>query len=145
MKFRYIRIDDVPVCAKIAGMNFWEHLEKSAFKEIQETFNKKDPLPPQYIVVEEKGKIIWFAGFINAWMDYNIYEIFWVNIHPDYQGQWIGTKLVEKVISHIKKHQNVLKILLTTKKPWFYQEKFWFREISQLKEDEVLMELNISR
>ena len=143
MKFRYIKPKDLTICAKIAGMNFWQHFKNSAYKEIKETFSKNNTLCPRYLVVEEKWKIIWFAWFINSWMDYNIYEIFWVNIHPDYQGQWIGTKLVEKIIRLIKKNQNALKILLTTQKASFYKEKFGFREVSWLKEKDVLMELDI--
>ena len=62
-------------------------------------------------------------------MDYNIYHIFWVNIAPMHQGKGIGTALVQKVITIIKK-KNADMILLTTSKPKYYSKKFGFKAVS---------------
>jgi len=58
-----------------------------------------------------------------SWMDYNIYNIFWVNVSPIHQGKGIGTALIEKIIKIIKRKKAKI-ILLTTSKPKFYSKKF---------------------
>lgn len=115
-----------------------------AFNEMQASFMNY-PIKPVYITAEERGEIIGIAGYIQSWMDYNIYEIFWVNVSPDYQGQGIGSALVNKVISIIKRKRPKM-ILLVTDNPKFYANKFNFKLLSKCKNDTyTLMALRLSK
>ena len=95
-----------------------------------EAMFKNYVINPQYIVAEDKGEIIGLAGYIQSWMDYNIYNIFWVNVAPNYQGKGIGKALVAKVINIIKKKKNVKMILLTASIPKFYSKNFGFKTLA---------------
>jgi len=76
-------------------------------------------------------------------MDYDIYNIFWVNVSPAYHGQGIGTALVQRIINIIKKKKARM-ILLTASKPEFYSKKFKFEILSEFKSDKyALMALKL--
>ena len=75
----------------------------------------KGSVCPSYIVAEEKGKIIGFAGYMVSGIDYAIYQIFWVNVTPSRQRQGIGKMLMKKVISGIKKDKKAKLIILPSR------------------------------
>ncbi|MEI7562938.1 MAG: GNAT family N-acetyltransferase [bacterium] len=78
-------------------------------------------------------------------MDYNIYNIFWVNVAPVYQGKGIGTALIQKIISIVKRKKADM-ILLTTSKPKFYSQKFAFKTLSKFHEGKYdLMVLKLEK
>ncbi len=87
---------------------------------------------PNYIVAEEKGEVLGFGGYIQSWMDYNVYHIFWVNVRPDKQRKGIGTAIVKKLIEIIN-NKKAFMILLTTSKPKFYAKKFKFKTLVKFK------------
>ena len=60
MKIRPLQTKDIEQCSKIVGKNYSKKYEKMSFKEMEAKF-KNDVIPPQYIVVEEKRKIIGFS------------------------------------------------------------------------------------
>ena len=143
MKIRDLKKEDILLLSKIVSLNYSKKYGENSKKEIEASFENKI-IPPKYLVAEEKGKIFGFAGYIQSWMDYSVYNIFWVNVHPDYQKQNIGSKLVKEVIKKIKSIKGDYKakmILLTTTKPKFYSERFGFEIMSSLGKDEVLMSL----
>jgi N-acetylglutamate synthase-like GNAT family acetyltransferase len=108
-----------------------------------EAMFKNYTVKPQYVIAEDKGEILGFAGYIQSWMDYNIYNIFWVNVAPAYQRKGVGSALVEKIINTIKK-KNASMILLTTSKPKFYSKKFKFKTLSKFNDDKYnLMSLKL--
>lgn len=144
MKIRNLKKEDISLLSKIVSLNYSKKFGENSKKEILAHFENKT-IPPQYLVAEENGKIMGFAGYIQSWMDYSVYNLFWVNIHPDFQGKGIGKKLVSTVIKKIKnvRGQNKAKmILLTTTKPKFYSDNFGFKIMSNLGKDEFLMGLS---
>jgi ribosomal protein S18 acetylase RimI-like enzyme len=95
-------------------------------------------------VAEDEGKIVGFAGFIQSWMDYYIYQIPWVNVAPDRQRQGIGKKLVTKVINEIKEKPHADLILLTAEKSKglieYYKKHFKFKVLQNFnKKREYVM------
>ena len=106
-------------------LNYPKRYYKSVKRELLSAF-KNYAYKPKYIVAEDGGNVVGFAGYINSWMDYHIYQIFWVNVHPKFQGRGIGTALMKRAIKEIKKNKGDAKpyaILLidTSKHPPFYR------------------------
>lgn len=144
MKIRTIKPGDIEKASKIVGQNYSKKFERMSFMEMEAMF-KNYVVRPQYVVAEEKGEIVGLAGYIQSWMDYNIYNIFWVNVSPAHQGNGIGSALVKKIIDIIKKKDAEM-IMLTTSKPKFYSEKFKFKTLSKFKSDKYdLMSLKLKK
>lgn len=137
MKIRLLREKDIENAAKIVRLNYSRKYEKSATLELKEMFGNS-VIKPKYFIAEDRGEILGFAGFIQSWMDYDVYQIFWVNVLPKQQGKGIGKSLVEKIINEIKKKKDAAMILLTAdsdvKNNEYYKNNFGFKTI-QLFED----------
>lgn len=111
-----------------------------ALKELKEMFSKS-LLKPTYIVAEENGKVLAFGGFIPSWADNMVIDIFWVNIHPDYQSRGIQTKLIKDIVKRLEKMKNpkVKMILISTKIPAFFK-RFGFKKLTpKYDKDYILM------
>lgn len=134
MKIRLLQEKDIPDATKIIGENYDPEDEALAKKELEAMF-KNHTSKPTYLVAEKDGKVVGLSGYIVSWMDYNVYNIFWVNTQKSFQKQWIGTLLVEKTIENIKKESNADLILITAtvKNTKWYKEKFHFKILKSLK------------
>ena len=145
MKFRKARKKDFPQMFEIIKLNNISYPKKLALKELQEMFSDS-LLKPTYIIVEDKGKIIAFNGYIRSWVDNLVMNLFWLNVHPDYVGKGIGSKLVNNLIERIKdpKEKPKAKIItISTKIPSFFK-KFGFKTIrKQYDKDYDLMAMDV--
>jgi ribosomal protein S18 acetylase RimI-like enzyme len=143
MKIRLLRKSEVRKAAGIAGKNYSKKFEQLAAAELAEMF-KPGPLKPTYFVVEEGQNIIGLGGYIQSWMDYNIYHISWVNVLPEYQRRGIGTKLIDYIVREIRKKKEAECILITTRVPEYYQKHWSFRSLGSIGTDgEHLMMLSL--
>ncbi len=144
MKLRLIKPSEVDKVATLISRAFAVKRYKSkAQQEVAAMFLNK-VVAPKYIVAEERGIILGVAGFSQSWMDYNIYEIFWVAVDKNFQERGIGSILVKELVKIIKKKKDVALILLTTDKPHFYEKVSDFKIFMKLAEkDYYLMKLEI--
>jgi ribosomal protein S18 acetylase RimI-like enzyme len=80
-------------------------------------------------------------------MDYGLYELYWINIHPDHQNKGIGKKLVAHIIEAIKKEPEALEILLTANigegLPSYYTKYFGFKALLTFGTKYQLMTLTL--
>jgi N-acetylglutamate synthase-like GNAT family acetyltransferase len=144
MKIRQLEHKDVITASKLVGLNYSKKYENSSKNEIEAMFTSK-VCPPKYIVAEENGRVIGFAGYIQSWMDYHIYQIFWVNVKPGDKGKGIGTKMIKEIIKTIKKEKcenKAYMIQLTTTFPKFYK-RLGFKKINEFKKKHYLMSLEL--
>lgn len=58
---------------------------------------------PKFIGAEVNDKIVGVAGFGWSNISERVFELCWGTVHPDYQGQGIGHKMLDFRISEIKK------------------------------------------
>lgn len=142
MNIRILKPSDIKQASKIVGINYSKKDEKMSFMEMEAMF-KNYAVKPQYLVAEEKNEIIGLAWYIQSWMDYDIYNIFWVNVTPKHQWKGVWTALIEKIIK-IVKNKKAKMILLTTSKQKFYSKIFKFETLSKFnKNKDDLMALKI--
>ena len=145
MNLRLAKKTDILDMVEIVKKTFSKEDVKSAKEEFAEMFSKS-VIKPIYVVAVEKEKIIGFAGYIPSWFDFNIYEVFWVAVSPDFQKKGIGKEIMEEVIRQIKLydgHAKAYSIILSTSSPNFFK-KCGFKTISDLPNDNgVIMTINI--
>ena len=145
IKLRLLKRNDVSACARIVGMNYSEKYLRTSQEEIASMFSNA-AVTPIYWVAEADGHIVGFAGYIQSWMDYSIYQIFWVNVLPDLQRRGVGQKLVRKLITEVRKKNGSELIQLTATKPnaTYYRTKFGFKSIIKINNTpEYLMYLRV--
>jgi N-acetylglutamate synthase-like GNAT family acetyltransferase len=143
MKIQLLTKKDIKEASRIVGMNYSKKYEDSSSLELKEMFSKA-PVRPYYYVAKEGNTVVGFAGYMQSWMDYNVYQIFWVNVDPQYQKKGIGKLLVGKIVEEIKKKKKVKLILLTTSSPLYYEKHFNFKTIESFNECHHLMSLAIN-
>lgn len=119
MKFREANPKDIDEIVNILKQTFSEEDSKSAENEVKEMFSNSQN-KPTYIIAEENNKIIAVTGYIQSWFDFNAYEIFWVAVHPNYQGSGIGKKIIEYTTNEIKKIKEADIIILSTEATPFF-------------------------
>ena len=141
MKIRKATKRDIPQMMKIINLNNSFYKKDLAKKELIEMFSKS-LLKPTYIVVEVKGKVVAFNGFIPSWVDNNVYNLFWANTHPVYMGQGLQSKLINDIFKRLKQIKNpkAKMILISTKIPNYFK-KLGFRKIGiKYDRDYLLMQ-----
>lgn len=145
IKIRLLTRKDIKAAAAIAAANWSKKWSGPAERETKEMFGKSE-IRPTYYVAEEDGEIVGFTGYMMSWMDYNIYQIFWVNVLPKRQKQGIGKMLIQKVIREVKKKKSVHLLLLTSsnKTLQYYEKLFGFKVLQKfMGQDYNLMSLDL--
>lgn len=149
MRIRLLRQKDISAATKIVTQNYSHRYGRIAEGELNAMF-RNNVGSPSYVVAEERGKIIGFAGFVQSWMDFHVYHIFWVNVDPQYQNRGIGTALVKRSIQEIKRKRGEDKkaamILITTTSPAYYKKRFGFKTLTKLHRKKYhLMTLSLEK
>lgn len=143
MKIRPLKKADIASAAAIIGKNYSKRDEKYATRELEAMFDRAVGAPIYY-VAEEKGKIIGLAGYIQSWMDYSIYQIFWVNVALEHQKSGVGSALIDRVIQAIKTKKDARYILLSSKLTEYYS-RWGFTAIQPVAEGYSLMLLSLKK
>ena len=95
--------------------------------------------PPHYYVAEIDGQVVGCGGYRSAWLMSNTYELIWVNVKKEFQGQGIGKALTKKRINRIKELGGTLILLMTQTKQQFFEqfgfsrsEMYWNSDVSKI-------------
>ena len=147
MNIRLLRKSEINNASWLVRLNYSKRYESIAHDEIAAMF-ERESYKPSYMVAEDQGHIIGFAGYGQSWMDFRVYHIFWVNVHPEHQGRGVGSLLVSAVIRKIKarhgRDKKASVVLITTTAPAFYGAKFGFRPLLKLDKSDFLMALSLA-
>lgn len=131
-RIELLKKTEIVEAAAIVGKNYSNEYQDIAFLELKQMFSEGRNLP-KYFVAKDSGIIIGLAGYIQSWMDFDIYEIFWVNVIPKMQRKGVGKQLVSKLISEIKNKKDARLIVLSANQevgnPVYYERNFGFKTI----------------
>jgi predicted N-acetyltransferase YhbS len=146
MRIRLMRRADISTAAAIVDKNYSRKYQKLAANEFKAMFTQAVS-HPIYFVAEEHGEVIGLAGYVQSWMDYGVYELFWVNVAPERQSHGIGTKLVSRVIRAIRQTRDSRLIILTADAsrylPTYYAKRFGFKSLRAFSDTYRLMALSL--
>ena len=144
MYLRLAKKSDIGDITRVIKKSFSKQDTKFSRKEVAEMFSTSLN-KPTYVVAIENNEIIGLAGFILSWFSFDIYEIFWVAVRPDFQGKGAGRELVKNVIRRIKSFKGQYKasgIILSTSSPQFF-ERCGFEKILVLPKKSFLMVMKL--
>lgn len=135
---RLLERQDIPAAVDIVTQNYPEEQEYIARVrgELESAFGN-GVFRPSYVAAEENGVVVGFAGYMQAAMDYDVYEVFWVNVAPAFQGRGVGSALVDEVLRRVTS-AGAKTVLLTTTTPEWY-ERWGFSVLLKHSGDYVLM------
>lgn len=148
MTIRFLRKSEIEKAASIVRKNYSPKYGRLASRELRTMFGKGAIKPTYFAAISDQGsKLIGFVGYTQSWMDYGVYEIFWVNVSPQYQHRGVGKQLVNTAIAAIKREKGSREILLsanfTEGLPKYYQKHFGFKTIRVFGDGYHLMALTI--
>ena len=106
MKIRLLTENDIPQCLNLFYLNYESGKYSRIENELNAMFEEHVWIRPQYYVVEYEEKVVAFGGYSVAPINANCYEIYWINVHPDYKKKGIGRKIVTTIIKTIKNTGN---------------------------------------
>ena len=129
MKVRPLQKKDISRAVAVILENHEREYAAQARQELEETFKMSAAIRPHYVVAEDRGCVAGIAGYMQSWMDYDIWLIFWVNVEPARQRQGIGKRLVRRAIADIKKQKGAKLILLSAASPRYYAAHFGFKAV----------------
>lgn len=136
MRVRLLTQKDLPDAGEIVGLNYTNKYKKMAIGELNDMFGASS-IRPLYYVVEIQKQVVGFGGYIQSMIDYGVYQMFWVNVHPNWQKRGVGKLLVSKIINEIKKKEDAELIILSADNRVgnqdYYKDKFDFRVVQEIE------------
>ena len=142
INIRLMRPDDMMNCLAVVAKNWNVEITQSAFIEFS-CHNTNYPYRPVFYVAECDGNIIGHSAYCVSWANFGIYEISWVNVHPDYQSQGIGKRLVNVCFDDIQVLDGEI-VLLSTDKPEYFSKHCGF-ELVDVINNKHLMKKGIGK
>lgn len=135
---RELEIEDVFQCQDIVQSHWGDKVSVQAVAEMLEMFSKSRWPPHYYVAVDnEDGKILGFAGFKDAWLMTNAFELIWINVRKGLEGLGIGQALTKRRIQEIERRNGSFILLMTQKTKFF--EKFGFKTLVNMDGWELML------
>lgn len=138
IKFRDLTRSDLKEASFIIGDNYPDFDENKIIEELNSAFLPVR-IKPRYLVAFEGNNIIGIGGYCQSYMDYGVYEIFWINVKKSMQGKGVGTQIVSKIIEVIKTnngddepHMVLLTAAVSKRLPEFYASHFGFKVLENI-------------
>lgn len=127
---RHLEPRDLTSVLDLIERNWDRDSANLAGKEITSALAGAKP-QPVYFVAVMGTTVLGAIGISDSFMDTRIYEIFWVNVHPEWHDSGIGRKLVKQALEYADVHQAHLVILTTKPKTLPFYKKLGFLPVNQ--------------
>lgn len=110
--------NDLQACVEITRVNWDDNEARKSRDQFIQLQNAK------YFVALENAKIVGWAGIMPSPIKEGVWELIWVNVHPDYRNRGIGEDLTNLRISEAKRGDAKVLHLVTNQTKFF--AKFGF-------------------
>lgn len=110
LKIREFKSSDTPFLIEVLRLNIPQYFAESEVDDLQEYLEYKTEM---YFVAEIEGNIIGGGG-INYADDYRTGKLSWDFVDPKFQGEGVGTKLLNHRINLLKSMQSMRTIVVRT-------------------------------
>lgn len=97
LQLREMTVDDIPAVVEIVKQNYDVESAKLATWERMSATTGMKP-QPVYFVALIADVIVGVLGIGDSFMDTRVYEIFWVNVLPEWQRTGVGKRLVKRAL-----------------------------------------------
>ena len=121
---RPIRMSDVDACCRIVRDN-WGRPESERFaQQVSLVWADIEYTPIYYIADNEGGEVVGFAGMMQSYIMYGVWDFIWINVKKEFQKEGVGKRLVEYRLAEIKRCDGRAVHLMTQSPDYF--SKFGF-------------------
>lgn len=121
MKLRLAKPSDLDAMVGIIAKTFPKADAREARAEISGIMKSRNRW--FFVLAVEGREVIGLAGLIQSWLDFNLYEVFWVAVRPDFQKGGIGRLIMEDLVARARKAKGLSKaasLLVSTDSPAFF-------------------------
>ena len=132
MTVRPLRSEDIPQCTAIVSQNYTKMVAMNAIIELDMGVSSA-AWRPHFLVKEINGTVLALAAYAPSWMDWNVWAVTWVNVHPLQQGRGYGKEIVSACLSEMKSICDTA--ILMTSRPEFYRQ-WGFKEIARFPSEQ---------
>ena len=80
-----------------------------------------------YVETNTKNKVQGFVSFGKAALSENVYDIYWVVVHPDFQRMNVGTNLMDFAEKRITRNGGSMILIETSSTPEYERAKTFYR------------------
>ena len=80
-----------------------------------------------YVETDRNEKVQGFVCFGKAALSENVYDIYWTVVHPDFQGQNVGTNLMDFAEKHIGENGGSMILIETSSTPVYKKAITFYR------------------
>lgn len=144
---RPLRKEDIDVCIKMSLENFTKDYPaeqcESINEELLDSFEEEWWGRPHYFVLEFKGHILAMGGYHLSPLDWDCYELVWINVKKEYHGRSIGRRLIKFIEEDIKNQEhykeNITIIFSCKSHNIKFYKKFDYKIILKKSDGEVMM------
>lgn len=146
MKIRPMTQEDLPAVLAVVVSGWGKAHAQAAQPDFSEMFGAA-AWKPFFNVAEVDGRVVGMAGYGVSWLNYGVYDLFWIGVHTSQRGKGIGKMLVEACLFEMKTLAD--QVILATDIPEFYEKNFGFTVMGGMSTtqgpEDVLMILQMDK
>jgi ribosomal protein S18 acetylase RimI-like enzyme len=122
---------DLPGVLAVASSGFGRADAQRAQPDFNDMFSPAG-WRPFFYVAENHGnrRIVGLAGYAVSWLNYGVYELFWVGVLEEFRGMGAGKALVSQCLSDLAAIAD--QVILATDIPDFYAKNWKFAIMGSL-------------
>jgi|BarGraIncu00222A_1022003.scaffolds.fasta_scaffold101652_1 GNAT superfamily N-acetyltransferase len=122
---------DLPGVLAVASSGFSRADAQMAQPDFNQMFSPAAWRPFFYVAVSQGDeRIIGVTGYAVSWLNYSVYDLFWVGVLKEFQKKGIGKALVEQCLSDLATIAD--QVILATDIPKFYEKNWKFAIMGSL-------------
>lgn len=117
---RMMRQSDIPAALALAAVCWDPETARVGQPDFEAAFCSA-PWRPTFYVFIENGSVVGMAGWANSWLNFGVYSLHWVAVHPRWRGLGYARRLIEQCLFDLRLFARAV-ILVTSSADGLYQK-----------------------